>query len=88
VLTQSQIAKKLDLNATSTYRYINTLVEMGFLDKSTRTKEIRPSIRSLFLFTNLMRATDHLRVIKELVDRISIENRMSVDVTLAMDDSW
>ncbi|MBT8371628.1 MAG: helix-turn-helix domain-containing protein, partial [Deltaproteobacteria bacterium] len=31
VLTQSEIAKTLGLNMTSTYRYINTLVELGYL---------------------------------------------------------
>ena len=31
VMTQSRIAKTLDLNMTSTYRYINTLVELGYL---------------------------------------------------------
>ena len=33
VLTQSEIAKTLGLNMTSTYRYINTLVELGLLEK-------------------------------------------------------
>ena len=42
VLTQSGIARALGLNMTSTYRYINTLVEMGYLEKDARTKEIRP----------------------------------------------
>jgi DNA-binding IclR family transcriptional regulator len=43
VMTQSQIAKTLDLNMTSTYRYINTLVELGYLEKDAKTKEIRPA---------------------------------------------
>lgn len=87
MLTQSQIAKRLELNMTSTYRYINTLVELGYLDKDTKTREIRPSIQCLLFCTNLMRATDHLRMIKEVVDRIHSENNISIDVAFAVDDT-
>jgi len=87
VLTQTEIAKTLGLNMTSTYRYINTLVELGYLEKDTKTKEIRPSILCLLFCTNLMRATDHLRVIKEVVDRIHSENNISIDVAFVVDDT-
>jgi DNA-binding IclR family transcriptional regulator len=63
----------MDLNMTSTYRYINTLVELGYLEKDAKTKEIRPSILCLLFCANLMRATDHLRLIKDVVDRIHSE---------------
>jgi DNA-binding IclR family transcriptional regulator len=86
-LTQTEIAKTLGLNMTSTYRYINTLVELGYLEKDTKTKEIRPSILCLLFCTNLMRATDHLRVIKEVVDRIHSENNISIDVAFVVDDT-
>jgi len=87
VFTQSEIAKILGLNMTSTYRYINTLVEMGYLEKDAKTKEIRPSISCLTLCLNLMRATDNIRMIKDVVDRIHAENNISVDVAFAADDS-
>ncbi|MGB3212471.1 MAG: IclR family transcriptional regulator [Desulforhopalus sp.] len=86
VLTQSEIAKMLDLNMTSTYRYINTLVEMGYLEKDTRTKEIRPSLYCLLMCMNLMQATDNLKMIKEVVDRINREKNISIDVAFAVDD--
>ncbi len=87
VMTQSQIAKTLDLNMTSTYRYINTLVELGYLEKDSKTKEIRPAILCLLFCANLMRATDHLRLIKEVVDRIHGEKNISIDVAFAVDDT-
>jgi DNA-binding IclR family transcriptional regulator len=34
-----------------------------------------------------MRATDHLRLIKEVVDRIHRENNISIDVAFAVDDT-
>jgi IclR family transcriptional regulator, pca regulon regulatory protein len=87
VLTQSEIARTMDLNPTSTHRYINTLVELGYLEKDAKTKEIRPSLLCLLLCTNLMRATDHLRMIKEVVDRIHSENNISIDVAFVVDDT-
>ncbi len=87
VLTQSEIAKMLGLNMTSTYRYINTLEELGYLEKDIKTKEIRPTILCLVLCNNLMRATDHLRLIRAVVDRVHSENNISIDVALVVDDS-
>jgi len=87
VLTQSEIAKTLGLNMTSTYRYINTLVELGYLEKDTKTKQIRPSILCILFCTHLMRATDHLRMIKEVVDRIHRQNNISIDVAFTVDDT-
>lgn len=87
VLTQSAIASTLGLNMTSTYRYINTLVEMGYLDKDAKTKEIRPSINCLLMCVNLMQATDNLRMIKEVVDRIHSRHNISIDVAFAVNDT-
>ena len=87
VLTQSAIAKTLGLNMTSTYRYINTLVELGYLEKNGKTKEIRPSLLSIVLGTNLMRATDHLEMIREVVDRIHRENNISIDLAFVVNDA-
>ena len=87
VLTQSEIAKMLGWNTTSTYRYSNTLVELGYLEKDTKTKEIRPSIQCILFCTNLMQATDHLRLIKAVVDRIHSENNISIDVAFVVDDT-
>ena len=87
VLTQSRIAKILGLNMTSTYRYINTLVELGYLEKNGQTKEIRPSLLSIVLGTNLMRATDHLEMIREVVDRIHRENNISIDLAFVVNDA-
>ena len=80
VLTQSEVAKRLGLNMTSTYRYINTLEELGYLEKDMKNKEIRPSILCLIFCNNLMRATDRMRLIKAVVDRIHRENNISIDV--------
>jgi len=85
-LTQSEVAKVLSLNMTSTYRYINTLVELGFLEKDVKTKAIRPSVQCLVFCTNLMRATDHRRLIKGIIDPIHKEHNISIEVAFIVDD--
>jgi DNA-binding IclR family transcriptional regulator len=72
---------------TSTYRYINTLVELKYLEKDAKTKEIRPSILCLLFCSNLMRATDRLRMVRAVVDRIHSENNISIDVAFVVDDT-
>ena len=86
-LTQSEVARKLDMNMTSTYRYINTLVEMGFLVKDDRTKEIRPSCRCLLFCNNLIKATDHLKLIREVVDEVHRRYNFSIEVAFAVENS-
>ncbi|MGD9210086.1 MAG: IclR family transcriptional regulator [Desulfobacteraceae bacterium] len=86
VLTQTEIADRLGLNMTSTYRYINTLVKMGYLEKDESTKRIRPSIFCLAFCNNLMRATDHNRLIKALVDEVHSRYNMTIDVALSVDN--
>ncbi len=86
VLTQSEVAKILGLNMTSTYRYINTLVEMGYLGKDSKTKEIRPASKCLLMCVNLIQASNNLKMIKDVVDRLHRENNISIDVAFAVDD--
>lgn len=85
--TQSEIAKKLGLNMTSTYRYINTLVELGYLEKDTRTKVIRPAVLCLAFCNNLMRATDHLDLMRGAIDRVYGEHNINIDVAFVVDDT-
>lgn len=84
--SQTEIANTIGLNMTSTYRYINTLVEMGYLEKDEATKLVRPTIFCLAFCHNLMRATDHKRLIKELVDDLHKKHNITIDVALSMDD--
>lgn len=85
-LTQSEIAKILELNTTSTYRYINTLVELGYLEKDPQTKVIRPAILCLAFCNNLIGATDHMHLIKGVIDRTHTEHNISIDTAFIVSD--
>ena len=69
-LTQSEISRTSGINMTSTYRFVNTLVRLGYLEKDARTKELRLGIRSLALSANIIRTIDEMRMIKGVVDKI------------------
>ncbi len=86
-LTQTEISRTLDLNMTSTYRFVNTLVRLGYLEKDEKTKELRLGLKALALGSNILRAADELRLIKGLVDRVHDERNITIDVVFAMDDS-
>ncbi|MGI9538075.1 MAG: IclR family transcriptional regulator [Desulfocapsaceae bacterium] len=83
-LTQSEIARKLELNMTSTYRYINTLVELGYLEKDARSKVIRPAIFCLPFCNNLIGATDHMHLIKGVIDRVHSDHNISIDTAFVV----
>jgi DNA-binding IclR family transcriptional regulator len=86
-LTQTEISRILALNMTSTYRFVNTLVELGYLEKDPKTKEVRLGIRSLVLGTNIIRSSDELRLMKKLVDEVHSRYNITIDVAFAVDDN-
>jgi DNA-binding IclR family transcriptional regulator len=84
-LTQSEISRTSGINMTSTYRFVNTLVRLGYLEKDARTKELRLGIRSLALSANIIRTIDEMRLIKGVVDKIHDNNNITIDVVFAID---
>lgn len=85
-LTQTQISHTIGLNMTSTYRFVNTLVKLGYLEKDPRTKELQLGLRSLALGTNIVRTVDSLHLIKTLVDEVHERHNITIDVVLAIDN--
>ena len=83
-LTQTEISRILSLNMTSTYRFVNTLVELGYLEKDAKTKEVRLGIRSLALSTNIIRSSDELGLIKQLVDQVYNRYNITIDVAFVV----
>ncbi len=86
-LTQTEISRMLSLNMTSTFRFVNTLVELGYLEKDPRTKELRLGMRSVALSANIIRSSDELRLIKKIVDEVYNQHNITIDVAFAVDDS-
>ncbi len=81
-ITQTEISKLLGLNMTSTYRYINTFVELGYLEKDEQSKRLRPGIQAMLLCTNVLQAADNLQWVRKEVDRVYEEHNITIDVCL------
>lgn len=86
-LSQSEISAKLGLNMTSTFRYVNTLLQMGYLQREMNSKKVGPGLQSLVLGLNILRSGDSHRTIKALVDDVYDTEGITIDVALAVKDS-
>lgn len=84
-LNQSEISRTIGLNMTSTYRFVNTLVKLGYLEKDAKTKELRLGVGALAMSTTIIGAIDELRLIKGVVDEVHSKHNITIDVVFAMD---
>ncbi len=66
--TQSDISKLTGINMTSTYRFVNTFVELGYLQKHPETKRLKLGSKAISLGHGLLRGFDFLQMIKPIVD--------------------
>jgi IclR family pca regulon transcriptional regulator len=80
--SQKSIAEAMQLNMTSTYRLINTFVELGYLVKDKKTKLISLGPMSVALGHRLLRAYDLRRLIAPLIEETSHKYNLSIDVAL------
>lgn len=85
-LTQTEISRTLGINMTSTYRFVNTLVALEYLEKDAKTKTLRLGIGSLTLSTRIMQSSDELRLIRTLVDKVHGAYNITIDVAFVLDD--
>lgn len=80
--SQKGIADVMRLNTTSTFRLINTFVEMGYLVKDEKSKQISLGPMSVALGHRLLRAYDLRRIIAPIVEEISRKHNLSIDVAI------
>jgi DNA-binding IclR family transcriptional regulator len=87
VRTQTEISKTLGINITSTYRLINTLVQLGYLQKDTKSKKLRLGLGALGLASTMVRTFDINRLIKSLVDEVHDSHNVTIDVALVVENA-
>ena len=78
----TEISKILGINTTSTYRYVNTLVELGYLKRASHSKAIKLGPKALSLGYQLLLGFQLLQTIKPLVDKTYQEHGITVDTVL------
>jgi DNA-binding IclR family transcriptional regulator len=86
-MTQSEISSKLGMNMTSTFRYVSTLVQLGYLRRDLHSKKLGPGLQSIVLGLNILKSGDAHRAIKTIVDQVHEIHGITIDVALAVDDT-
>lgn len=80
--SQKDIAETMCLNTTSTYRLINTFVEMGYLLKDTKTKQLSLGPMAVALGHRLLRSYDLRKIVWPIIEKASQQYGVSIDVAL------
>jgi IclR family pca regulon transcriptional regulator len=81
-LSLTDIARRTRINPTSTFRFVETLVQLGYLRKDARTKLIKLGPMALALSYNVIKSFDILQVIKPAVDKAFDGFHVSIDTAV------
>ena len=78
----SEIAKLTGINKTSTYRLVNTFVQLGYLRKSADNKSLRLGTKAFALGHECFHGFDIYQGIKPIIDKTFLEHKISIDSAL------
>ena len=84
--TLTQISKTLDINKTSTYRFVNTLVQLGYLRKDPNTKLISLGAQVMTLGASFYRTDDLYEVGRPLIDEAFEKYNVNTELALYNED--
>ena len=83
----AELSQLSGINKTSTYRFVNTFVQLGFLRREADTKLLKLGSRAITLGHGFIRGFDLLQMIKPIVDSAHQEHRLTIDTALFDDNS-
>ena len=78
----SEISRLTGINKTSTYRLVNTLVQMGYLRKNAKNKSLRLGPRAFVLGHHFFHGFDIFQSVKPIIDKTFLEQKISIDSAL------
>ena len=78
----SEISQITGINKTSVFRFVNTLVELGYLRKNSSNRLIRLGPRAFVLGQNFFHGFDLLQGVKPIIDKTSMQHKVSIDSAL------
>jgi len=81
----TEISKITGVNKTSTFRFINTLVKLGYLKKSNNNKLIKLGPKALLFGHNFIQGNDLLQGVKSSIDKTFAEYKITIDSALLND---
>jgi len=78
----SEISRITGINKTSVYRFVNTLVQMGYLRKSENNRLIRLGPQAFVLGHHFYHGFDILQSVKPIIDKTFLDHNVSIDSAL------
>lgn len=81
-LSLKDIALRTCINTTSTFRFVETLVQLGYLSKDPRTKLVKLGPMALAMSHNIIKSFDILQVVKPHIDEAFERYNVSIDSAL------
>jgi DNA-binding IclR family transcriptional regulator len=78
-LSLKDITLKTRINPTSTFRFVETLIQLGYLKKDPRTKLIKLGPMALALSHNIIKSFDILQIIKPHIDEAFGRFNVTID---------
>ena len=67
-ISLSALSRMLNISKTSTYRFANTLVDLGYLKKNPRSKLLTLGTRSFSMAHNILQSFELVQAIKDTID--------------------
>lgn len=67
-LSLTEISNCLNIHKASAYRFVETLIEMEYLRRDRRTKQIKLGTQAFYLAHGFMQSFDIRQIIKPFVD--------------------
>ncbi len=83
----SEISRLTGINKTSTYRFVNTLVRLGYLRKSEENNLLRLGPKAFVMGHNFYHGFDIRSSIKPILEKTFLEHDLSVDSAIIYDRS-
>ena len=75
----SEISRITGINKTSVYRFVNTLVTLGYLRKSENNNLLHLGPNSFVLGHNFFHGFDILQSVKPIIEKTFLEHKISID---------
>ncbi len=84
-LSLKDITRETRINPTSAFRFVDTLIQLGYLKKDPKTKLIRLGTTALTLSNQIIRSFDILQIVKPHFDRMFERLNVTIDSAVVED---
>ena len=84
--TLKEITRETRINSTSAFRFVETLVALGYLKKDPKSKVIKLGPMALAFSNNVIRSFDMVQIVKPLVDEAFERLKVSIDAAIVEEE--